>query len=352
MEPQPARIRRHPSTLQDVADAAGVSLATASRVLNGSTRVVAEDYRDRVRAAAAALGYSANRVAQATARGTSASVALLVADIADPYFGRLASGVARGADETELIVTIATTDRDPAREAGLVRSLRGQRPTGLILGASRDRRDTTGRLLGEIEALSAVGARVVAIGTGSGAAGERVLLVDNRGGAAALAEALAELGYRRAVVIAAADGIATSDDRLAGFAAGFGAAGGMIDRVVRSGFAREDGVAAMRGLLDGGIAPGTLVFAISDVVAIGACSAIRAAGRAVGTDIAVAGFDDIATASDVTPQLTTVHLRLEDLGELALQACVAEAWAEDAGPLPARVVVRESTPRRPADPTA
>lgn len=85
---------RGAATLHDVAREAGVSLATASRVLNGSTRKVADSYRERVEAAAERLGYTANLSAQATARGTSAIVALLVADIADPYFGQLASGVA------------------------------------------------------------------------------------------------------------------------------------------------------------------------------------------------------------------------------------------------------------------
>src|SRR5688572_27901483 len=87
---------RGAATLHDVAREAGVSLATASRVLNGSTRTVAESYRARVEAAATHLGYTANLSAQATARGTSAIVALLVADIADPYFGQIASGAARG----------------------------------------------------------------------------------------------------------------------------------------------------------------------------------------------------------------------------------------------------------------
>ena len=88
-----------------------MSLATASRVLNGSTRKVAESYRERVDAAAEKLGYTANLSAQATARGTSAIVALLVADIGDVSFGRLASGVVRGAEEAGFIVTIADTGR-------------------------------------------------------------------------------------------------------------------------------------------------------------------------------------------------------------------------------------------------
>src|SRR5688572_29465132 len=204
---------RGAATLHDVAREAGVSLATASRVLNGSTRKVAESYRARVEAAAAHLGYTANLSAQATARGTSAIVALLVADIADPYFGQIASGVARGADEAGLVVTIAITERDPQREVRLVRALRGQRPRGLILAASRMTPDIDPELRKELELVSAVGGRAVAMGIEDDEV--RSVILDNRGGAEALGRALAQRGYRNAVVLAAAEGMLTSDSRLA-----------------------------------------------------------------------------------------------------------------------------------------
>lgn len=148
---------RGSATLHDVAREAGVSLATASRALNGSTRKVADAYRERVEQAAARLGYTANLSAQATARGTSAIVALLVADIADPYFGQLAAGVARGADEAGLVVTVAITERDPARELRLVRALRGQRPRGIILAASRTSREMSDELRTELDLITASG---------------------------------------------------------------------------------------------------------------------------------------------------------------------------------------------------
>ncbi len=112
-------------------------------------------------AAAEALGYTANVSAQATARGRSPVIALLVADIADPYFGLIASGVARGADEQGLVVTVAITERDPAREARIVRALRGQRPQGLILAASRTQEEgaETARELAEFTRLGAVSSR-------------------------------------------------------------------------------------------------------------------------------------------------------------------------------------------------
>ena len=125
------------ATLHDVAREAGVSLATASRSLNGSTRKVNEEYRQRVLAAAARLDYSPNLSAQAVARGTTTTIALLVADIADPYFSSIAAGVVAEADGARLIVTMAATERDPERELELVRTLRGQRPRVMILAGSR-----------------------------------------------------------------------------------------------------------------------------------------------------------------------------------------------------------------------
>lgn len=338
-DPQASRPGRGATpTLHDVAREAGVSLATASRALNGSVRNVKGENRERVQQAAAKLGYTTNILAQATVRGTSSVIALLVADIADPYFGLIASGVARGADEQGLIVTIAVTERDSARELRLVRALRGQRPQGLILAASRGAEDTA--MHDEVEAFSRLGGRVVSFG--GSIADERIVEIDNVAGARMLGEAMASRGYRSAVVLAAAEGIRTSDDRIAGFQAGFTAGGGTADRVYRSGFARESGATAMAAALADGIEPGTLVFGMSDVVAIGAMAAIRDAGREIGSDIAICGFDDVPVSLDVTPPLTTVHVPLTEVGYQAFRATVDEDWTQT--PLDLEVIVRESTP--------
>ena len=341
--PSASRARRHPGgapTLHDVAREAGVSLATASRVLNGSERKVAESFRERVESAAADLGYTANVSAQATARGTSPVIALLVADIADPYFGLIASGVARGADELGLVVTISITDRDPAREARIVRALRGQRPQGLILAASRTQEPMEAETTHELAEFARLGGRSVSFGPDG--AGDRRVVIDNRAGAEALGRRMGELGYRSAIALGAAEGARTSDDRLDGFRSGFESAGGAVTRIRRRDFRRESGFEEMAALLADGVEPGTLVFAISDVIAIGAMSAIRDAGREVGADIAVCGFDDVPASSDVTPALTTVRVPLSEVGYQAFRATVDADWEQP--PLPLEVVVRASTP--------
>ena len=265
-----------------------------------------------------------------------------MADIADPYFGELASGVARGADEAGLVVTVAMTERDPVRELRLVRALRGQRPRGLILAASRMSDEVAPELQRELDLLVAGGGRVVALGGGAGSV--RAIHIDNFGGAAALGRTLAERGYRNTVVLGAAEGLITSDARIDGFTSGFTAGGGEPPRIYRGGLTRDSAKELMRQAMADGIEPGSIVFCIADAMAIGAMNEINAAGRGVGHDIALAGFDDIPTARDVSPALTTVHVPLRNAGYQALRAAVDEEWEQDSSSLDVRVVLRDSTP--------
>lgn len=327
------------ATLSDVAREAGVSLATASRVVNGSTRVVAEAYRERVLAAAQQLGYTANIAAQTTARGTSPTVALLVADIADPYFGMIAAGVTRGAEEEGLIVTIAVTGRDSERESELVHALRGQRPRGVILASSRASHDG-GRLAEELDALQSMGGRVAVFGGSSGPS----ITIDNWGGAKALGAEMARIGYRRAIALVAASGVEVSDDRLAGFAAGFAEHGGEVARVYRGGFTRESGGSLMAQAIADGVPDETLVFGVSDVVAVGAMTAARDTGIDVGGAVGFCGFDNVPLTLDVTPKLTTVVVPLEEIGYEAFRMIVSD---DQAVKRDLEVVVRGSTPGVP-----
>lgn len=333
-------------TLHDVAREAGVSLATASRSLNGSTRKVAEEYRQRVIAAAERLNYTPNLSAQAVARGSTRTVALLVADIADPYFSTIASGVAAAAEAAELLVTMAATERDPARELELVRTMRGQRPRVMILAGSRRANDPLAPALrAELEAFEQTGGRVVVISTND--LDVRTVLLENEAGARDLALALADRGYRHPAVLAAPEGLLTSEDRLRGFRAGLAERGITLDpeAIVRTAFTRDGGYAGMQQLLTSG-RDVDLVFAVNDVMAVGALSAVRDAGLTPGDDIALAGFDDIPTVRDVTPPLTTVAIDLVDVGRRALSMALDESGSGSAEPLTTRVVLRASTPQR------
>ncbi|WP_158862093.1 LacI family DNA-binding transcriptional regulator [Leifsonia sp. AG29] len=320
-------------TLSDVAAHAGVSLATASRVLNGSTRVVKAELKEVVLASARTLGYTVNRQAQAVARGTSDTVALVVGDIADPYFASIASGVVRVADERGLIVTITATgpyagEASVERERAALVALREQRPRAIVLAGSR--------VAGAEPPMSE---RVAVVG--AGAAGLRTVVVDNRGGAAQLARELRRLGYTDFAVIAGPEELITVRDRVDGFRSVVGDV-----RVEHAEFSRDGGHRAMSALLDSGARP-ECVFAVSDVMAVGAMAALREAGIRPGEDVAVAGFDDIPLVADVTPALTSVALPLADIGARALRLALAdEADERDSAPVAAQVRLRASTPGR------
>lgn len=333
-------------TLGDVAKAAGVSLATASRSLNGSGgRTVREDLRLRVLAAAEELDYAPNVHAQAVARGRTSVVGLIVQDIADPYFSSIAAGVIRQAEQHDLLVTLATTHRDPERELDYVRVLRGQRAQAIVIAGSRVAdRDRTERLAEEVQRYTDGGGRVAMVSQAK--LPVDTVLVENRSASRALAQALHDQGHRRFIVLAAPTKLLTSTERVDGFRAALDQLGSPVprERIFRAAFTRDGGYEAMMRALDDGV-DATCVFAVNDVMAVGAMAALRDRGVDLPDGMAVAGFDDIRTVRDVTPRLTTVRLPLEQMGADALELAVG-----DAAPEPrlvrvgGEVILRESTP--------
>ncbi|MBC9824102.1 LacI family DNA-binding transcriptional regulator [Terrabacter sp. MAHUQ-38] len=335
-----------PVTLLDVANEAGVSLATASRAINGSTRKVREDLRERVLEAAIKLNYSANAPAQAMARGRTDVVGLIVHDIADPYFSSIAAGVMGAAESHDLLVTLGSTVRRPERELDYLRVLRGQRSRAVILAGSRvDDESLLARLREQGEAFERSGGRVVVISQNR--LPFDTVVIENRSGAKALATELTRLGYRSFAVLGGPNKLLTARDRVLGYRDGITKAGLPAPLVVHGDFTRDGGYNAMGDVLDSGT-PVDCVLAVNDVMAVGAMAACRARGLRLPQDMALAGFDDIGTLRDVVPSLTTVRLPLEQIGALALNLVVS---ADDAGEARTRrvkgeVLVRESTPGR------
>jgi LacI family transcriptional regulator len=332
-------------TLAEVAQHAGVSLATASRVINGSTRQVSDPLRDRVMASADSLGYLPNASAQALARNSSSLVGLVVHDIADPYFSSIAAGVTRVAEDAGLVVVLGTTARNADRERELVSMLRAHRAKAVvIIGSRTTNKATTSRLHDEIIAFTDQGGRVACVS-------QAKLPVDtvvpaNRAGSKALALALAKLGHRRFVVLGGPEELLTSRDRVAGFKAGLTESGiELPEKSVRYGeFTRDGGYDTASELLAGGT-DATCVFAVNDVMALGAMAAMRAAGVRVPDDISVAGFDDIPTLRDFVPTLTTVRLPLEEMGARAAHMALSDHPRDEPRTvrITAEVVLREST---------
>ncbi|ANZ43020.1 LacI family transcriptional regulator [Lentzea guizhouensis] len=331
-------------TLAEVAKQAGVSLATASRVLNGSTRQVSEDLSDRVLRTAEQLGYVPNASAQALARNTSSLVGLVVHDITDPYFSCIAAGVTRVAEENGLVVVLGTTNRSPDREVELLSTLRAHRARAVVLAGSRttDRAAQT-RLAAEIDAFTEQGGRVACVSQAK--LGTDTVVPGNRAGARALARELAALGHKKFAVLGGPSELVVARDRLAGFKAGLADAGVAPPVVINGPLTRDGGhEAAVELLGTRKSARATCVFAVTDVMAMGAMAALREQGVRVPEDISIAGFDDIPTLRDTVPALSTVRLPLEEMGEIAA-GLVLDAGGDEARTVrvAGQVVLRAST---------
>lgn len=332
-------------TLQDVARRANVSLATASRVLNGTTQV-RPDLSERVLAAASALAYAPNAHAQALARASSQSVGLVCHDVSDPYFAAIARGVVRAAAEQGLLVMLASTFRDPAREIDYVAMLRAQRARAILLiGSAFEDRAWERAMNAELEPYVRAGGRVAVVSR------HRSLRVDtvqpeNHEGAAALARTLLELGHRDFAVLTGPPSLTTVADRFGGFRDALEEHGVRLadDQVIEESFTRDGGYAAATELIRRGLRA-TCVFALTDVMAIGALSAFRDHGIDVPGKVSLAGFDDIPIVRDLVPPLTTVALPLEDMGERVMNLAVRESpdGRSRTERIAGRVVLRSST---------
>ncbi|MGW4212258.1 LacI family DNA-binding transcriptional regulator [Lentzea sp. NPDC004789] len=329
-------------TLAEVARQAGVSLATASRVLNGSTRQVSEELSDRVLRTAEQLGYVPNASAQALARNSSSLVGLVVHDITDPYFSCIAAGVTRVAEEAGLVVVLGTTGRRPEREVELLSTLRAHRARAVVLAGSRTTdRASQSRLAAEIEAFTEQGGRVACVSQAK--LGTDTVVPGNRAGGRALARELTALGHKKFAVLGGPSDLVVARDRLAGFKAGLSDAGVAPPMVINGAFTRDGGYEAALELL-ASKSRATCVFAVTDVMAMGAMAALRERGVRVPEDMSIAGFDDIPTLRDTVPALSTVRLPLEEMGEIAA-GLVLDAGGDEARTVrvAGEVVLRAST---------
>jgi len=355
------------STLTEVARLAGVSPATASRVLNGSARKPGKDIAERVRQAADSLGYIPNAQAQGLAKSSSGLIGLIVHDIADPYFAAIARGVQEAAREQRRMVLLATTGGAPGEEKEAVAAFAARRADSIVIAGSRSSRaedgDGNAELAAELDRYCRNGGQVAVVGhpvVGAAAPeGYHVVSVPNQELAADLAVELAAGWDGDFVIIGGPEGLFTSDDRIRGFQEGLSRAGRGPAEVLRNSFNRSGGYDAglklaarikAGGTGEGGrpAGNGLGIFAVNDVMAIGAAAALRAEGLRIPRDARIAGFDDIETLRDFRPALSTVSLPLEEIGRLATRATApptADGDEQDSAPLPVtgRVMLRRST---------
>jgi DNA-binding LacI/PurR family transcriptional regulator len=299
-------------TLADVARAAGVSTATASRVLNGFPRVRPET-RMQVESAISALGYARQRAARLTTKQRTGSIALVVCEdvlrlFADPYFARVVAGVSRELSVAgEQLVFLAVPSGEE-HQISVVQYLKGRHVDGALVVSMHGRRPLD---LGWLDIPLVFGGRPV-----HAAEGARCSYVDadNVGGAERATRYLIEVGRSTVATVAGPQDMTVGADRLLGYRQAMAATGRPdCGLVVFGDFGQASGEHAMARLLDR--RPDVdAVFAASDLMAVGVLRALRRAGRRVPEDVAVIGFDDLPLGRRTDPPLTTVRQPIEEMG--------------------------------------
>ncbi len=332
--------RTTPVTLLDVARAAGVSTATVSRCLNGDG-IVRPATRERVLRAVADLDYAPNFAGRALVRRRSDTIGAVVPTIDNAIFARAIGAMQERLRAAGVILLLASSNYDPAREAEQVRALVARGADGVMLIG-------TARPSAIYGLLRARGVPYVLAWSWRGATSEHVRVgFDNGVAAGVLARHLIGLGHRRFGVIA---GIGRDNDRardrLDAYRTAIGAAGLDLPEamVEERPYDLAEGGAALRALMARAPRP-TAVLCGNDVLAAGALFAAEAMGVRVPDDLSIAGFDDIDLAAATRPRLTTIHVPHRRIGALAADALLALRRGESATSrkLDVELVVREST---------
>lgn len=328
-------------TLAVVAEAAGVSLKTASRVLNREPNV-APSTRERVLDAATSLGFRRNAVAADLARGGfSRLVGFITGDLANEFYSALASGIERELREHGLQLLTASSDEDPERESSLTGELLERRVGALIVTPA-------GADHSALRAEIAAGLTVVVVDRPAAGIDVDTVVIDNRGGTRAATLHLLANGHRRIAFVGDEPHLWTYQERSAEFLAVMAEAGlSDAEQWLRSG--AHDAAAARELVLEllATPEPPTAVLAANNRVTVGTLQALRDVPG--GSDVAVVGFDDFELADLLG--ITVVAYDAVELGRRAAELAVARSADPDRPVelvvLPTRVLPRGSGERRP-----
>ena len=333
-------------TIRQIADLAGVSIATVSRVLNGRGDV-ADETRELVSQVIRENGYTANRSARGLSAGRTGLVGVLVPLVYPAYFSAILAGAAEALSEQDLRVVLSPTGHEHDREVSLLDRLMHGLTDGALIVLPEESSE-------ELEVLVDQGYRFVVVDPLMPLA-ERIPSVSaaHASGAHQAMRHLLELGHRRIAAITGPQGWVATEDRRRGYHGALAAAGILPDPAleVEADFEILGGRVATRKLLDLGEPP-TAIFAFNDNHAIGAIQAARERGLRVPEDLSVVGFDDVEHATIVSPALTTVRQPLAEMGRTAVSLLMRllekQRFETLRVELGTRLVVRDSTGPPPA----
>ncbi|MBN1921846.1 MAG: LacI family DNA-binding transcriptional regulator [Anaerolineae bacterium] len=327
-------------TLADIADTAGVSVMTVSRVINDKPGV-SDEVRQTILALVESMGYRPNQIARSLVTEQTTSVGLIVPDNTNPFFAQIARGVEDAAYALQYSVFLVNTVENPQREFDALDSLWQKDVDGLIWCSARVSHEVLEAQISRFPAVVLLNRELTEPPCNT----ITINVNDRHGARQAVAHFLAQ-GRRRIAYLNGPEHSVSAHRRLEGYRDAITEAGvpfdeGLVDCCLPD---TDSGYDAALALLDR--CPNVdAILAFNDLVAIGAMQACQALGRSVPQNVAVIGFDDIPLATIIKPQLTTLHVDLRHIGESAMRALLdkmEEAACPSAILIEPELVLRDS----------
>ena len=327
-------------TIDDVAELAGVSYQTVSRVINNRPDV-ADATRARVQKVIAETSFRPSHIARSLATARTATIGLVVPDISNPFFSVLARGAEQTAAERDYSILLCNTGENVSREIEVLNLLHERYVDGVVVCGFRQKDAPLQKALAQFNAVVLVNRRLE---------GETIpaVLVDDVLGGYLVTQHMIEMGHTAVGFLAGPGASYSGAGRLQGYKQALTDGGIMAKKswVKHCTPTIVGGEEATHLLLETRPELSAL-FCYNDLVAVGALQGCKALGRGVPEDVAIAGFDDIMMASVASPALTTCHVPREELGSLAVSMlldCINESVNScDEVLVKPELVVRDST---------
>lgn len=326
-------------TISDVAAKAGVSVATVSRVINGSSKVSPETLI-KVKQAIAELNYRPNLLGRALRKTKSERVLVLLPNIANPFYAEIVKGIEDVANKNGYSIMLCNTDSNLEREKKYIKMLKSHLADGAILMASEMTCEELTELSHEIPIVQCceykVGIPITHVS------------IDNEMAAYKAVNHLIGLGHKKIAFIGAKNQFLSSSLRKDGYIRALNEAGIDFDPAYcgYGDYSYKSGFRIMKQLLSLEARP-TAVFCISDLMAVGAIRSAMEEELRVPEDLAVCGFDNIYFSRMFKPTLTTVSQPMHDLGCTAMEALINIIEEKNTEPMhyfmEHELIIREST---------
>lgn len=312
------------ATIKDVADYAGVSRATVSRVLNNHPYVT-EDVRARVEDAMRHLGYHPNRAARRLRAQSSDVLGLIVPDIQNPLFQSIVRGVEDAAYDCGMNVILCNTDDNPDKQEAYLRVMQAEQSAGLIVVPTHP---GDGRVLAPVRE---AGIPIVFLDREVDDFEADTVRVDNVRGAYLAVRHLLSLGYKRIAAIAGTQYLTPGYERLRGYYDALNECGLPVDeRLVKIGNFRIDGGRALAQEFMQSPQPPEALFVSNNLMTLGALRGLHELGIVIPDQVALVGFDDMPWAGDLNPPLTAVAQPGYELGQQAVELLLKRLAQPDA----------------------